>query len=126
MHCGADDLFRLNYSSLSQQDSRSCFIHLCEAKNICEFSKQHLGTIQMLVSVLKLPDTAKQNSQVVLNASHITFLVRLLKMETCGCVLNEGSIHVLLAIFKRAKLIQYVGEAVMKMCNGWIQDEVQL
>src|SRR6266571_2392032 len=54
----------------------------------------------MLVSVLVSPDCVEQETEIIFDASEITFVTGLFEVKTRGCVFDQCPVQIFLSIFR--------------------------
>ena len=68
----------------------------------------------MRVSLIVSSNCEEQHSQVVLNSCYVTYVAGTFEMKTCGGILNQRSIEVVVSRFLRRPQSQREAKAIVK------------
>jgi hypothetical protein len=79
--------------------------------------KEYLRSVEMIVCVCKPLNFPEKKSQVVFDASLITYVARLLKVISSSRIFNQSTVNVIFPLFRRAQIPKDDSQLIVEAAN---------
>jgi hypothetical protein len=79
--------------------------------------KEYLRSVEMIVCVCKPLNLLEKKGEVVFDASLITYMARLLKVNSSSGIFNQSTVNVIFPLFRRAQIPKDDSQLIVEAAN---------